>query len=478
MFTKAKEPGRQTLLRYWTTRYLITLVVGLLVIALISAIWIRKTTIDNRLNLTQVMAQELADRIVTEDGQILIPPVLKDVVEERSKLLNLDEPPSTFVVDPEGNVLSDKNHFRGGPPGAQPQAQKISTTFFEKRKVEIDLGEEGKAYAISQPVKNGDDVLGYVVMLNLEKDLGKVNQEYRLLAILLVSLGLLGWLVIYYLSRKLSAPISEVASAARFVSEGNYNVSLNEPAKEKEIYELVNSFQQMAEKLQHLEQLRSELLAGVTHDLKTPVTSISGLIQAVKDEVVTEDEAKEFLDISLKEVDRLQRMIGDLLDFNSFSSGAIPVRKETVSMNDLVYDIVNQWKQTQVKESFRLEVETPPEDMDADVDPLRVEQILINLLNNARQALPEAGGRLRVKLERKGDSCTVSVSDTGSGIPEAEQALVFERFYRGEDKKLKTRGLGLGLPFSRMLAQAHGGSLRMESSSSEGTMFVVEFPIR
>ncbi|MHC8523506.1 hypothetical protein ACPJHQ_23175 [Rossellomorea sp. H39__3] len=113
MFTKAKEPGRQTLLRYWTTRYLITLVVGLLVIALISAIWIRKTTIDNRLNLTQVMAQELADRIVTEDGQILIPPVLKDVVEERSKLLNLDEPPSTFVVDPEGNVLSDKNHFRG-----------------------------------------------------------------------------------------------------------------------------------------------------------------------------------------------------------------------------------------------------------------------------------------------------------------------------------------------------------------------------
>ena len=86
------------------------------------------------------------------------------------------EPPSTFVVDPEGNVLSDKNHFRGGPPGAQPQAQKISPSFFEKRKVEIDLGEEGKAYAISQPVKNGDDVLGYVVMLNLEKDLGKVNR--------------------------------------------------------------------------------------------------------------------------------------------------------------------------------------------------------------------------------------------------------------------------------------------------------------
>ncbi|TMU84109.1 HAMP domain-containing histidine kinase [Bacillus sp. BHET2] len=471
MFTKNKP----SLLRYWTTRYLITLIVGLLVIAIISALWIRKTTIDNRLNLTHVVAQEVADRIVTSDGQIMIPPILKDVVKERSKFLQLDEPPLTYVINPEGHVLSDKDHFRG-PRDRQPPFQQIPSSFYEKREVEIELDgdQHEKAYAISEPIESEDEVLGYVVMITLEKNLAKVNQEYRLLAIMLVSLALLGWLVIYYLSRKLSAPIAEVAQAAMLVSEGNYEISLEQKAKEKEVYELVDSFQQMATKLQNLEQLRSELLAGVTHDLKTPVTSISGLIQAVKDEVVTEGEAKEFLDISLKEVDRLQRMIGDLLDFNSFSAGAIPIRTEWVNMNELVEDITKHWEQTQVEKSFDLSLSL--EEVEAQVDPLRIEQILINLLNNGRQSLSEDQGELIVRLLKKENRIAIEVQDTGSGIPENEQKLIFERFYRGEHKKLKVRGLGLGLPFSKMLAKAQGGNLYLKDSSPSGTTFVLELP--
>ena len=264
---------------------------------------------------------------------------------------------------------------------------KFLSSFYEKRQVEINLKDGTKAFSISEPIKAGDEVLGYVVMISLEKDLAKVQQEYRLLGIMLVSLALLGWLVIYYLSRKLAAPISKVAQAARQVSDGNYEIELTHEAKEKEIYELVDSFKQMASKLQHLEQLRSELLAGVTHDLKTPVTSISGLIQAVRDEVVPEEEAKEFLDISLKEVDRLQRMIADLLDFNSFSAGAIPIRKEWVDLTELLKEITEQWRRAQVDKNFTLNLTLPEESLHAYVDPLRIEQVLINLLNNGKQAI-------------------------------------------------------------------------------------------
>ncbi|MCA1065350.1 HAMP domain-containing histidine kinase [Rossellomorea aquimaris] len=470
--------NKPSLLRYWTTRYLITLIIGLLVIAIISALWIRKTTIDNRLNLTRVVAQEVADRIVTSEGRIMIPPILKEVVEQRSKFLQLDEPPLTYVIDGEGKILSNKDQFRK-PRDRQAQIQQIPSSFYEKREVKISIKgkRDEKAYAISEPIESGDEVLGYVVMISLEKDLAEVNQEYRLLGIMLVSLALLGWLVIYYLSRKLAAPIAGVAEAARLVSDGNYEIKLNQQAKEKEIHELVESFQEMATRLKHLEQMRSELLAGVTHDLKTPVTSISGLIQAVKDEVVTEEEAREFLDISLKEVDRLQRMIGDLLEFNSFAAGAIPVRKERVSMNDLLEDIVRQWEHTQVDKPFDLSLSLPSTEVEAMVDPMRIEQILINLLNNARQSLPDEGGALSLHLFKHKDTVIVEVQDTGRGIPEMEQTLIFERFYRGEGKKLKVRGLGLGLPFSRMLANAHGGKLLLKESSPEGTTFSLELPL-
>lgn len=423
-----------------------------------------------------MVAQEVADRIVTTDGRIVIPAVLKEVVEERSKFLHLEEPPLTYVIDTEGRVLSDKDHFRG-PKKRQPPVQQLPPSFYKSREVEIELDGDRvqKAYAISEPIRSGEEVLGYVVMVTLEENLAEVNQEYRLLAIMLVSLALLGWLVIYYLSRKLSAPIKEVVQAARLVSDGNYDISLKQEAKEKEIHELTDSFQQMAVKLQHLEKLRSELLAGVTHDLKTPVTSISGLIQAVKDEVVDGNEAREFLDISLKEIHRLQRMIGDLLDFNSFSAGAIPIRKERVSVNELLEDIARQWANTQVDKTFDLTLEL--EDVEAEVDPLRIEQILINLLNNGRQALSKGGGTLSISLQQIETNILIKVQDTGSGIPENEQALIFERFYRGEEKKLRVRGLGLGLPFSKMLANAQGGDLYLKESSSSGTIFILAFPL-
>ena len=106
-------------------------------------------------------------------------------------------------------------------------------------------------------------------------------------------------------------------------------------------------------------RLRAEFLAGVTHDLKTPVTSISGLIQAVKDEVVTGEESKEFLDISLKETQRLQRMIEDLLEYNSMSAGAFKIQLEQENMNQFIQEISHRWKVTQEDKKFTLHVDVP-----------------------------------------------------------------------------------------------------------------------
>src|SRR5690625_4132328 len=117
-----------------------------------------------------------------------------------------------------------------------------------------------------------------------------------------------------------------MAQAAEQIKEGNYQITLKEEdVQELEVYELIHAFKEMSQRLEQLETLRTELLAGVTHELKTPVTSISGLIQAVNDDVVEGEEAKEFIEISLKETTKMKKMVEDLLAFNSFAANAVPL---------------------------------------------------------------------------------------------------------------------------------------------------------
>ena len=331
---------------------------------------------------------------------------------------------------------------------------------------EINVNGVG-VYAVKSPLTIDDSQVGWVVVMQNSADLTNVDQEYRLLIILLVGLGLLGWIVIYFLTKKILKPIQDVARAAAKVREGDYNITLDTEPRELEINELVTSFKEMTNRLTQLEQMRAELLAGVTHDLKTPVTSISGLVQAVRDGIVTGDERQEFLDITLKEIQRLQTMIADLLDFNSLAAGAFTIRTVNCNMNKLVQEIGRQWQVTQ-NDLVHLNVEIPDHTIHKMTDPLRLQQIMINLLNNSYQAISREGS-ISIILSDE----SIDIIDSGSGIPEAEQAYVFERFFRGEKKKLKVRGLGLGLPFSKMLARALGANLILKESSQHGTTFSI-----
>ncbi|MFT9597497.1 HAMP domain-containing sensor histidine kinase [Mesobacillus sp.] len=458
MFTKNKK--HVTLLRYWTTRYLLTLVVGLLLLGAGSVWWIKETTLENRLKLMEYMAVETADRVEQSNNL----GGFDRRMEDRTRFFEMENQPLLFITDMEGNVLNTGPMHGGGGP--RHISKNVPIEVIASEDSIKKLTENGTdIYAVKAPITIDQLQAGWIVVMQNASDLTDVDQEYRLLFILLLGLGLLGWVVIYLLTKRILKPIQDVARAATQVREGDYDIKLDSNPKELEIYELVTSFKEMSSRLTQLEQMRAELLAGVTHDLKTPVTSISGLVQAVRDGVVTGEERQEFLDITLKEIQRLQTMISDLLDFNSLAAGAFTIRTENCDMNKIVEDIGRQWQVTQ-NEHVDLKVMTPDDTIHAMTDPLRLQQILINLLNNSYQAIGH-GGTISLILS----DGRIDVKDTGSGIPEAEQALVFERFFRGEKKKLKVRGLGLGLPFSKMLARSLRANLILKESNTNGTTF-------
>jgi len=419
------------------------------------------------LNLMEYLAVETADRVAQSNNNDDFDRFDRRL-EERARILHMENQPQLYITDLDGNVLNIGPSHRGPGGGPGRAAGRVPPELIKSEDAVQELEVNGiDVYAVKYPLTVDDRQTGWVVVMQSKADLTNVDQEYRLLIILLVGLGLLGWGVIYLLSRKIIKPIQDVAQAAAKVREGDYDITLDTEPNELELYELVTSFKEMTHRLIQLEQMRAELLAGVTHDLKTPVTSISGLVQAVRDGIVTGDERQEFLDITLKEIQRLQTMIADLLDFNSLAAGAITIRTENCNMNKLVQEIGRQWQVTQ-NESVDLNVITPEYTIHKMVDPLRLQQIIINLLNNSFQALGKSGS-ISIILFDGG----IDIKDTGSGIPEAEQAYVFERFFRGEKKKLKVRGLGLGLPFSKMLARALGGDLILLESSHQGTTFSV-----
>ncbi|MGG4413740.1 sensor histidine kinase [Brevibacillus agri] len=472
VFTKKKEPV--SLLRYWTTRYLLTLVVGLLIVGAVSAYWIKYAAVEKQIEVTRLFAEEVADRVVDDEGDILVGAKLHQVLDNRRKFMGVDRNLVLFIKNNQGEVIYSR------PGMLPPTLEKALPGLLEQADTadRIKQASGDTLYVIRKNLEYNDNIIGKVILLFPETDIKIGREQLQYLVIMLGSLGVLGWAVIYFHSRRLSEPIQQVVLSARKIVEGNYDVAITQPIQEREIHELVYTFKEMADRLRQLESMRTELLAGVTHELKTPVTSISGLVQAINDEVVSGAEQKEFLEICLRETRRLQKMVEDLLDFNSFAVGAITVHKEEQDISKLVREIASQWRIVQDLGAISFEVVIPEKSVTVFVDPGRVQQILTNLLNNARQAIgkAEAEGSIQLVLYETEGDMRIDVKDNGHGIPAEEQPLVFERFFRGSNKKDKVRGLGLGLSYSRMMAKALGGDLMLRQSSEQGSVFTLILP--
>lgn len=260
-----------SLLTYWTRNYVLTLVIGLAILFILSAFWIRHTTMEHRIEMMEVIADETVSRI-TNMATGTEPNHFKPFIDRREPNPMREINPTIYVTDSFVTVLVTNRPF----------SQTVVIDFYEHidNQDEIQHSKiEGEKYTIvKRSIAIDDKVAGYVFAVESNEILAEVKQEFGLLALAILCIGLLGWGAIYTLSKRLSKPITDVAAAAKLVENGQYNISLPTNIKEKEVDELVTSFKEMVTRLEQLEKTRTELLAGVTHDLKTPITSISGLL--------------------------------------------------------------------------------------------------------------------------------------------------------------------------------------------------------
>lgn len=279
----------------------------------------------------------------------------------------------------------------------------------------------------------------------------------------------------YLLARKSLAPVTAMSTKARQISAETLGERIEVGRAADELSFLASTLNDLLERLQRAFESQRRLLADASHELRTPISVIQGeadVILARDDRTV--DDYRESIDIMRKASRRLARIVENLFVLARSDAGSYPIAKSRVDLDETVADSLRIMRSIAAARNIELIADIAPDALlTADGDLLQ--RLLLNLIENAVKFTPD-GGRVTVRVDATNDACTIRVSDTGRGIPPADQPRIFERFFRGERIRGTTAGAGLGLPIARWIAEVHSGSLSLESSDASGTTFVATLP--
>jgi signal transduction histidine kinase len=286
---------------------------------------------------------------------------------------------------------------------------------------------------------------------------------------------LLTLVLAYWIARWVATPLQRMALAARHVADGNYRPI--DPQGPEEVRRLANTLNEMAARVQDSQQSQRDFVANVSHELKTPLTSIQGFAQAIMDGTAhTAEDLHQAASVIFTEATRMHHLVLDLLDLARFDAGTISMERVPIDLPEMLQGIAARFEPQarQIQADLELQIDELPI-LIGDAD--RLAQVFSNLLDNAFKFTPSEG-KVTLMARRVGELAEVSVSDTGPGIPPKEIERIFERFYQTDRSRRggRDKGVGLGLAIAREIVLAHGGIITAQNNIPQGSLFVVKIP--
>jgi len=293
--------------------------------------------------------------------------------------------------------------------------------------------------------------------------------------IILISGGIsviLSIIIALLVSKYIIKPVIEMKDFARKISQGNFEARINKESND-EIGELADSLNYMAFRLNEMENLRTKLMQNVSHDLRTPLASIKGYLEVIKDDNFSPQEKNDAIKVIESEIERLEKMVKDLTELSSADSKTLPLELEKVNLTSIIKEVFS---------SFYIKTKEKGLDgiLDIDDKPIyilgdnqKLKEVFSNLIENAIKYTNN--GFIKISLSEEKDKVRVEVEDSGIGIKEKDLPHIFERFYKGENVNGQP-GMGLGLSIVKEYVYAHNGEIYVESTEGKGTKFTVLFP--
>lgn len=297
-----------------------------------------------------------------------------------------------------------------------------------------------------------------------------LNYSFILSALIALVFGLIISIII---SRQLSSPLTEITETSNQMRSGNLEVRAMVNTSTKEIDELSNSINYLAETLKAQEMLRKRLTSDMAHELRTPLTTLKTHVEAFIDGIW--EPTTERFEIFYEEIDRLIKLVGNLRNLAKLEQLNIELNTSEVNLSIELKKSIDTFKPLFTKENYELNGQITP-GINVVIDKDKFKQIMNNLLSNAYNYL-KPNGIVEVVLTKQNQNVIIKVIDNGIGIPEKDLPYIFERFYRSDISRSKnTGGSGIGLTITKAFVEAHGGKIYVESSQNLGTTFTIEFP--
>jgi len=325
-------------------------------------------------------------------------------------------------------------------------------------------------------VISGTPVLSYdgtyhalMISVSLAPLTTTVNILQNQLVVVTIILLILALILSYVISRTLTKPILRIEKATRRIAEGDYSIKLDITSND-EIGSLTASVNELAVELSKTDTMRKDLIANVSHDLRTPLSLIRGYAETIKDVTGDNKEKRERqLGIIIDETERLSRIVSDMLDLSRFEANVIKISATPFSVSDCFADVMSRYDDMASKSGINT-VYNCSDKLYAIGDPQRLDQVFYNLINNAFNHT-KSGGTITLSAVRDNGFIRFSVNDTGSGIAKEDLPSIFDRYYKGEAAERKIVGTGLGLAIVKNILEAHHALYGVDSILGVGTTF-------
>jgi signal transduction histidine kinase len=290
-------------------------------------------------------------------------------------------------------------------------------------------------------------------------------------ALLAIAIALL---FTFFLSRRILAPVKSLTLAAKRLGQGDFSQRVQSKDK-SEVGELAQTFNAMASDLERVEQLKRNMVADVAHELRTPLSNISGYLEAIRDGIKKPDaDTIRSLD---EEATMLSRLVDDLQELSLAEAGELKHVCQSEDIAVLINQTVASVQAQAATKGVSVSIDLPVRLSPVNIDYNRISQVLHNLLENAIAHIAK-GGTIMVTARQEGSWVEASVADTGEGIPAEDLPNIFERFYRVDKSRARaTGGSGLGLTIAKRLVEAHGGKIEVHSEPGKGSRFTFTLPV-
>lgn len=327
------------------------------------------------------------------------------------------------------------------------------------------------------PIYNDGDLIGVLVYISQAQEIYESLRTLRsqtLLWMLLVAASAL--IISMFVVRTITQPIGELSAGISRMSRGDLSSRVEVRGK-NEFAQLASAFNSMCERLEKLDMSRNQFVSNASHELKTPLSTMKILLETLLYQDTYDPQMqKEFLTDINKEIDRLNRIVSDLLTLVNIDSDGMHLNASELRLRDVVAEQVKRLSPLARERGIELSclIRDPCETVG---DSLKLQQVFYNVIDNAIKYTPR-GGEVHVELSRAGKRAVVRVEDTGIGIPAEDLPHIFDRFYRVDKARSReTGGTGLGLSIVRQIVLLHNGDIRAESEENKGSTFIIELPI-